>query len=133
MARNAQMVTTSGASRSAPPPEMNQTFKNLENNGNPWGIGFSTRGDWASALEAPLLEEGAAIRCNNLPTLAFKIDALLAAQGKEASYLRLRAIPFTAEVDAWIAGRDAALSPARDGGVEQRVAARFDDRVPGSV
>lgn len=31
---------------------------------------------------------------------------LLAAQGKEASYLRLRAIPFTAEVDAWIDGRE---------------------------
>ena len=44
---------------SAPPPEMNQTYKNLENNGNPWGIGFSTRGDWAAALDVPLLGEGA--------------------------------------------------------------------------
>jgi processive 1,2-diacylglycerol beta-glucosyltransferase len=29
-----------------------------------------------------LLEQGAAIRCNNLPALAFKIDALIDTEGK---------------------------------------------------
>jgi len=32
------------------PPEASQMFKNLENNSNPWGIGSSTRGDWAKDL-----------------------------------------------------------------------------------
>jgi Fe-S oxidoreductase len=40
------------------PPEMKDTFKNLENNGNPWGVGFSYRADWGKELEVPLLEEG---------------------------------------------------------------------------
>ena len=31
-----------------------------------------------------LLEEGVAIRCNNLPVLAFKIDTLMAEPGKLA-------------------------------------------------
>lgn len=29
------------------PPELNITFRNLETNGNPWGIGWTSRADWA--------------------------------------------------------------------------------------
>ncbi len=43
------------------PKEAQPVMKNLENNGNPWGIGMSTRGDWAKDL--------------NLPTFAEKPDA----------------------------------------------------------
>ena len=38
-----------------------------------------------------LLEEGVAIRCNNLPALAYKIDTLLDTPGKLAQYERERA------------------------------------------
>ena len=33
-------------------------IQNIENNGNPWGIGFSGRADWAEGLDVPVLEEG---------------------------------------------------------------------------
>ena len=39
------------------PEELNQTFRNLENNYNPWGIGFADRADWAEGLDIPLLSE----------------------------------------------------------------------------
>jgi Fe-S oxidoreductase len=32
------------------PAELAATFRNLETNGNPWGIGFSKRADWAEGL-----------------------------------------------------------------------------------
>ena len=37
------------------PPEMQDTFINLENQSNPWGFGSDTRGDWAKGLDIPLL------------------------------------------------------------------------------
>jgi Fe-S oxidoreductase len=33
------------------PSELQQTFRGMENNFNPWGIGSSTRADWAKGLE----------------------------------------------------------------------------------
>ncbi len=39
------------------PTEVQATFKNMENNGNPWGIGFDQRADWAKGLNVPLLSE----------------------------------------------------------------------------
>ncbi|GMU51695.1 MAG: (Fe-S)-binding protein [Candidatus Xenobia bacterium] len=33
------------------PQEVQRAFKNMENNSNPWGIGFSQRADWAKDLE----------------------------------------------------------------------------------
>jgi len=39
------------------PEELNQAFRNMENNYNPWGVGFSKRADWAEELEIPLLHE----------------------------------------------------------------------------
>ncbi|HEY8346715.1 MAG TPA: heterodisulfide reductase-related iron-sulfur binding cluster [Symbiobacteriaceae bacterium] len=39
------------------PPELNQTFKNLERQGNPWGLGAHTRAKWAEDLGVPTLEE----------------------------------------------------------------------------
>lgn len=37
------------------PPEMQATFANLENQGNPWGFSADTRADWAKGLEVPLM------------------------------------------------------------------------------
>ena len=37
------------------PPEMQDTFTNLENQSNPWGFGSDTRGDWARGLDVPRL------------------------------------------------------------------------------
>ncbi len=39
------------------PPEMANTFKGLERNFNPWGIGYDQRADWAEGLEIPLMSE----------------------------------------------------------------------------
>ncbi|MBN2007845.1 (Fe-S)-binding protein [candidate division KSB1 bacterium] len=35
------------------PAELQQTFKGMENNSNPWGIGMASRGDWADGLDIP--------------------------------------------------------------------------------
>lgn len=34
-------------------PEVQLAFKNMENNGNPWGVGWATRADWAKELQVP--------------------------------------------------------------------------------
>ncbi len=39
------------------PPELARTFRNLERNGNPWGIGTDKRMDWAEGLDVPTLED----------------------------------------------------------------------------
>ncbi len=39
------------------PEEMNQFFKGMETNSNPWGIGASTRADWADGLEVKTLAD----------------------------------------------------------------------------
>ena len=39
------------------PPEMAKTFKGLERNFNPWGIGFDQRADWAEGLDIPLMAD----------------------------------------------------------------------------
>ena len=41
----------------AQPEELNNTFKGLERNGNPWGLGYDKRGDWAQGLDIPILTE----------------------------------------------------------------------------
>lgn len=41
------------------PPEIQAVFKNLENNGNPWGTGWATRADWAEGLDVKTLAEDA--------------------------------------------------------------------------
>ncbi len=40
------------------PNELNQTFKGMENNFNPWGIGFASRADWAEGLKIKRLDKG---------------------------------------------------------------------------
>jgi len=43
------------------PGEAQVAFRNMENNGNPWGIGWANRADWAKDLDVPIigeLEEG---------------------------------------------------------------------------
>ncbi|MFQ6084468.1 MAG: heterodisulfide reductase-related iron-sulfur binding cluster [Candidatus Aminicenantia bacterium] len=37
------------------PSELNQFFRNIETNSNPWGIGSATRADWAEELELKTL------------------------------------------------------------------------------
>lgn len=39
------------------PEEVQRAFTNMENNSNPWGIGFATRGDWAKELGVKLMSE----------------------------------------------------------------------------
>jgi Fe-S oxidoreductase len=40
------------------PTEVGRTLRNLQNNGNPWGLGRTQRGDWLQKVEAPVIEEG---------------------------------------------------------------------------
>lgn len=37
------------------PPEMQETFTNMENQANPWGFSADTRADWAKDLDVPLM------------------------------------------------------------------------------
>jgi len=39
------------------PTELNSFFRHLETNANPWGIGFSRRGEWAEKEKVPRLTE----------------------------------------------------------------------------
>jgi Fe-S oxidoreductase len=39
------------------PSEVAGVFRNMEVNSNPWGIGLASRGDWAKALDVPILSE----------------------------------------------------------------------------
>ncbi len=38
-------------------PEVVRTFKNIENNSNPWGLSSSYRADWTKGLDIPLMSE----------------------------------------------------------------------------
>ncbi|MBA3538053.1 MAG: 4Fe-4S dicluster domain-containing protein [Deltaproteobacteria bacterium] len=39
------------------PAELQRTFRNMERQSNPWGIGDDTRMDWAQGLDVPTIEE----------------------------------------------------------------------------
>ena len=39
------------------PPEMQETFTNLENQSNPWGFSNDTRADWCKDLDVPLMSD----------------------------------------------------------------------------
>jgi len=39
------------------PPEIQETFTNLENQSNPWGFGSDTRADWAKGMGVPLMSD----------------------------------------------------------------------------
>ena len=39
------------------PKELNVALKGLERNGNPWGIGYDKRADWADGLDIPLMAD----------------------------------------------------------------------------
>ncbi len=39
------------------PEEVQRSFKNMETNSNPWGMGFATRADWAKELGVELMAE----------------------------------------------------------------------------
>ena len=41
----------------AQPEELNNTFKGLERNGNPWGLGYDQRADWAKEEDITILTE----------------------------------------------------------------------------
>ena len=48
-----KMRTYQVSMESAFPSEVQATFRNLENNGNPWGLGWQTRSKWAEGLNVP--------------------------------------------------------------------------------
>lgn len=52
-----KMRTYQVSMESAFPSEAQSTFRNLENNGNPWGLGWQTRMKWAEGLDVPTLAE----------------------------------------------------------------------------
>lgn len=39
------------------PKELNSALKGLERNGNPWGIGYDKRADWAKGLDVPTMAD----------------------------------------------------------------------------
>lgn len=39
------------------PEEMALALRNMENNFNPWGVGFASRADWAKDLDVPIISE----------------------------------------------------------------------------
>ena len=39
------------------PTDLARTFKNLEQNGNPWGLGADKRMDWAAGKDVPTLDD----------------------------------------------------------------------------
>jgi Fe-S oxidoreductase/nitrate reductase gamma subunit len=39
------------------PKEAQAVMRNLENNGNPWGIGMASRGEWAEGLDVPTFDD----------------------------------------------------------------------------
>jgi len=39
------------------PPEVQETFTNLENQANPWGFGADGRADWAKGMDVPLISD----------------------------------------------------------------------------
>ncbi|MBW2367979.1 MAG: (Fe-S)-binding protein [Deltaproteobacteria bacterium] len=43
------------------PKELNTALKGLERNGNPWGIGYDQRADWAEGLDIKTMAEDAAV------------------------------------------------------------------------
>lgn len=40
------------------PTEVTTTFRNMETQSNPWGLGYTTRADWAEGLGVKILSEG---------------------------------------------------------------------------
>lgn len=52
-----KMRTYQVSMESSFPPEAQATFRNLENNGNPWGLGWQTRSKWADGLDVPTLAD----------------------------------------------------------------------------
>ena len=39
------------------PPEVQETFTNLENQANPWGFGADSRADWCKGMDVPLMSD----------------------------------------------------------------------------
>ena len=52
-----KMRTYQVSMESAFPKEAQATFRNMETNGNPWGIGWQKRADWTDGLDVPTLDE----------------------------------------------------------------------------
>ncbi|MEQ8220999.1 MAG: (Fe-S)-binding protein, partial [Candidatus Eremiobacterota bacterium] len=42
-------------------PEVQRCFTNMENNSNPWGIGFASRADWAKDLQVKTMAEDGSV------------------------------------------------------------------------
>ncbi len=57
------------------PAEAQIAFRNMENNGNPWGIGWQTRVDWAKDLGVKTIDEEAEIEYLYWPGCSGAFDA----------------------------------------------------------
>ena len=77
----ARMRTYQVSMESAFPQEAQAMFRNLENNGNPWGLGWRTREKWAEALGVPTLTENPDAEYLYWPGCSGALDA----RGKKVS------------------------------------------------
>ncbi len=83
------------------PPELADTFTNLENQSNPWGFPSATRGDWAKDLDVPHISE-----CPDAEIVYFAGSALgLEDRGKKISQSLMRVLK-AAGVKVAIMGAD---------------------------
>lgn len=56
------------------PAEMQLAFRNMENNANPWGVGYADRANWAEGLGIPTLDENAEVEYLYWPGCAGAFD-----------------------------------------------------------
>lgn len=56
------------------PAEMQLAFRNMENNGNPWGVGYANRADWAKDLGVTTLAENSDVEYLYWPGCAGAFD-----------------------------------------------------------
>ncbi|MBC7344295.1 MAG: iron-sulfur-binding reductase, partial [Clostridia bacterium] len=56
------------------PSEMQLAFRNMENNANPWGVGWASRADWAEGLEVKVLAEDSDVEILYWPGCAGAFD-----------------------------------------------------------
>lgn len=57
------------------PAEMQLAFRNMENNSNPWGIGYAERANWADGLEVTTLAENPEVEYLYWPGCSGAFDA----------------------------------------------------------
>lgn len=87
------------------PKELITTFKNMENNGNPWGISAEDRAKWTEGLDVPLMAEKQEVDVLYWVGCAGSYDAL----GQKVSQSMIKILN-TAEIDYAILGNEETCS-----------------------